>query len=119
MHRRPQEGAGRAPAPAALLVHLEVGAAEVVALVEHLDLRDAAFGSGLGRSDLVVSTKIYWGGSGPNNDKTLNYKHVVEGTYAALERLRAQGMRLTGPLPVPSTRPKGKEGGLLPLERPW
>ncbi len=39
------------------------------------------------RSDLVVSTKIYWGGSGPNNDKTLNYKHCVEGTYAALERL--------------------------------
>jgi voltage-dependent potassium channel beta subunit len=38
------------------------------------------------RSDVVVSTKIYWGGKGPN-DKGLNYKHLVEGTYSALERL--------------------------------
>jgi hypothetical protein len=37
---------GRAPAPAAALVHLEVGAAEVVAAVENLDRRDAAFGGG-------------------------------------------------------------------------
>jgi voltage-dependent potassium channel beta subunit len=38
------------------------------------------------RSDVVVSTKIFWGGKGAN-DKGLNYKHLVEGTYAALERL--------------------------------
>src|SRR5213078_2176381 len=44
MPYRPQEGVGRAPAPAALLVHLEVGAAEVVAVVEHFHRRDAAFG---------------------------------------------------------------------------
>jgi len=39
------------------------------------------------RSDLVVSTKIFWGGDGPN-DRGLSRKHVVEGTTAALERLR-------------------------------
>ncbi|MBI5433645.1 MAG: aldo/keto reductase [Planctomycetes bacterium] len=38
------------------------------------------------RSDVVVSTKIFWGGKGPN-DKGLNRKHLIEGTYAALERL--------------------------------
>lgn len=31
------------------------------------------------RSDYVVSTKIFWGGSGPN-DKGLSRKHVIEGT---------------------------------------
>ena len=31
------------------------------------------------RSDYVISTKIFWGGSGPN-DKGLSRKHVVEGT---------------------------------------
>jgi len=39
------------------------------------------------RSDLVVSTKIFWGGDGPN-DVGLSRKHVVEGTVAALERLQ-------------------------------
>lgn len=38
------------------------------------------------RSDVVVSTKIFWGGKGPN-DKGLSYKHLVEGTRAALRRL--------------------------------
>lgn len=38
------------------------------------------------RSDVVVSTKIFWGGKGPN-DKGLSHKHLVEGTYAALGRL--------------------------------
>ena len=37
------------------------------------------------RSDLVVSTKIFWGGEGPN-DLGLSRKHVLEGTWAALER---------------------------------
>ncbi|KAI9009715.1 NADP-dependent oxidoreductase domain-containing protein [Gaertneriomyces semiglobifer] len=39
------------------------------------------------RSDLVISTKIYWGGSGPN-DKGLSRKHIIEGTKASLERLQ-------------------------------
>lgn len=38
------------------------------------------------RSDIVVSTKIFWGGQGPN-DKGLSRKHVVEGTKASLKRL--------------------------------
>jgi len=37
------------------------------------------------RSDFVVSTKIYWGGEGPN-DRGLSRKHIVEGTDAALRR---------------------------------
>ena len=39
------------------------------------------------RSDLVISTKIFWGGEGPN-DKGLSHKHIVEGTDAALARLQ-------------------------------
>jgi len=39
------------------------------------------------RSDYLVSTKIFWGGEGPN-DRGLSRKHVVEGTDAALKRLR-------------------------------
>ncbi len=39
------------------------------------------------RSGLVISTKIYWGGSGPN-DRGLSRKHVIEGTDAALSRLQ-------------------------------
>lgn len=39
------------------------------------------------RSDLVVSTKIFWGGKGPN-DTGLSRKHIVEGTDAALKRLQ-------------------------------
>jgi voltage-dependent potassium channel beta subunit len=35
----------------------------------------------------VVSTKIFWGGDGPN-DKGLSHKHVVEGLHGALERLK-------------------------------
>ncbi len=35
------------------------------------------------RSDYVVSTKIFWGGEGPN-DRGLSRKHIVEGTDAAL-----------------------------------
>ena len=43
--------------------------------------------AGWKRSDLVVSTKIFWGGDGPN-DKGLSRKHIVEGTNAALARLQ-------------------------------
>ncbi len=39
------------------------------------------------RSDLVLSTKIFWGGSGPN-DRGLSRKHIIEGTDAALKRLQ-------------------------------
>jgi voltage-dependent potassium channel beta subunit len=43
--------------------------------------------SGWKRSDYLVSTKIFWGGEGPN-DRGLSRKHIVEGTDAALRRLR-------------------------------
>lgn len=43
--------------------------------------------AGWKRSDLVVSTKIFWGGAGPN-DRGLSRKHIIEGTNAALERLQ-------------------------------
>ena len=43
--------------------------------------------SGWKRSDFVVSTKIFWGGEGPNV-RGLSRKHVVEGTDAALARLQ-------------------------------
>jgi len=39
------------------------------------------------RSDVVISTKIFWGGSGPN-DQGLSFKHIVEGTQASLDRLQ-------------------------------
>ena len=42
---------------------------------------------GWDRTNLVVSTKIFWGGDGPN-DRGLSRKHVVEGTTAALRRLQ-------------------------------
>ena len=41
------------------------------------------------RSDLVLSTKIFWGGDGPN-DRGLSHKHIVEGTLAALDRLQTK-----------------------------
>ncbi|MEW6746916.1 MAG: aldo/keto reductase [Planctomycetota bacterium] len=43
--------------------------------------------AGWKRSDLVISTKIFWGGEGPN-DKGLSRKHIIEGTKAALTRLQ-------------------------------
>ena len=39
------------------------------------------------RSDLVVSTKIFWGGDGPN-DLGLSRKHIIEGARAAIARLQ-------------------------------
>ncbi len=39
------------------------------------------------RSDLVLSTKIFWGGKGPN-DTGLSRKHLIEGTEASLARMR-------------------------------
>lgn len=40
------------------------------------------------RADLIISTKIFWGGRGVN-DRGLSRKHIVEGTDAALKRLQA------------------------------
>lgn len=42
--------------------------------------------TGWKRSDLVISTKIFWGGKGPN-DTGLSRKHIIEGVNASLERL--------------------------------
>jgi voltage-dependent potassium channel beta subunit len=39
------------------------------------------------REDLVVSTKIFWGGGGPN-DTGLSHKHVIEGLNSALRRFQ-------------------------------
>jgi voltage-dependent potassium channel beta subunit len=41
------------------------------------------------REDLVVSTKIFWGGPGPN-DTGLSWKHLVEGTRNSLKRLQME-----------------------------
>ncbi|MDR3478202.1 MAG: aldo/keto reductase [Gammaproteobacteria bacterium] len=38
------------------------------------------------REDLVLSTKIFWGGNGPN-DTGLSRKHLLEGTKNSLKRL--------------------------------
>ncbi len=43
--------------------------------------------AGWKRSDLVISTKIFWGGHGPN-DRGLSRKHIIEGTQASLARLQ-------------------------------
>ncbi len=43
--------------------------------------------TGWKRSDLVLSTKIFWGGEGPN-DTGLSRKHLIEGANAALKRLQ-------------------------------
>jgi len=42
--------------------------------------------TGWKRSDLVLSTKIFWGGYG-ENDRGLSRKHIIEGTDASLKRL--------------------------------
>lgn len=39
------------------------------------------------RESLVVSTKIFWGGQGPN-DTGLSHKHIIEGVNSALKRLQ-------------------------------
>jgi voltage-dependent potassium channel beta subunit len=43
--------------------------------------------AGWKRSDLVLSTKIFWGGEGVN-DKGLSRKHLIEGLDASLARLQ-------------------------------
>jgi voltage-dependent potassium channel beta subunit len=39
------------------------------------------------REDVVVSTKIFWGGKGPN-DTGLSHKHIIEGMNNSLRRLQ-------------------------------
>lgn len=41
------------------------------------------------REDLVISTKIFWGGKGPN-DSGLSRKHILEGVNASLKRLQME-----------------------------
>ncbi len=41
------------------------------------------------REDLVIATKLYWGGNGPN-DTGLSWKHLVEGVRNSLRRLKLQ-----------------------------
>jgi voltage-dependent potassium channel beta subunit len=43
--------------------------------------------TGWRRSDLVISTKIFWGGKGVN-ERGLSRKHIIEGTNASLSRLQ-------------------------------
>jgi voltage-dependent potassium channel beta subunit len=45
--------------------------------------------AGWRREKLVVSTKIFWGGSAPN-DSGLSHKHVIEGVNKALRRLQME-----------------------------
>jgi len=40
----------------------------------------------IGREDLVVSTKLFWGGTGVNR-RGLSRKHIIEGTKLSLQRL--------------------------------
>jgi voltage-dependent potassium channel beta subunit len=43
--------------------------------------------TGWKRGELVVSTKLFWGGSGPN-DRGLSRKHILEGLDASLGRMK-------------------------------
>ena len=62
--------------------------AEVYAAGESETLMGAAIKrAGWKRSDLVISTKLFWGGKGPN-DSGLSRKHIVEGIDASLKRLQ-------------------------------
>ncbi len=43
--------------------------------------------TGWRRESLVISTKLFWGGEGPN-DQGLSHKHIIEGMSASLRRLQ-------------------------------
>ncbi|OZJ04847.1 hypothetical protein BZG36_02617 [Bifiguratus adelaidae] len=51
-----------------------------------VDMGKAIRKLGIKRSDVVVSTKIFWGGKGVN-DRGLSRKHIIEGLMASLKRL--------------------------------
>ncbi|MBW2525541.1 MAG: aldo/keto reductase [Deltaproteobacteria bacterium] len=62
--------------------------AEVYADGKSEELMGAALKkTGWRRDELVISTKIFWGGKGPNQ-RGLSRKHIVEGTDQALRRLQ-------------------------------
>ena len=64
--------------------------AEVYAAVkEEIVMGNVIKKAGWKRSDLVISTKIFWGGDGPN-DTGLSRKHIIEGTRASLARLQME-----------------------------
>eukprot|EP00882_Tetradesmus_deserticola_P006327 GHRQ01006656.1.p1 GENE.GHRQ01006656.1~~GHRQ01006656.1.p1 ORF type:complete len:325 (+),score=118.04 GHRQ01006656.1:261-1235(+) len=64
--------------------------AEVYAKGQAEDIMGKAFKElGWKRSDLVISTKVFWGGQGPN-DTGLSRKHIIEGTQASLARLQLE-----------------------------
>ena len=67
--------------------------------------------TGWKRSDLVISTKIFWGGKGPN-DAGLSRKHILEGTRS-LAAPPADGLRRPRLLPParPATRPSRRRSG--------
>ncbi len=48
---------------------------------------------GWSRGDLVISTKLFWGGKGPN-DRGLSRKRIIEGTDASLRRLQLEHVDL-------------------------
>ncbi len=52
-------------------------------------LKDAAWP----RESLVLSTKVFWGGDGPN-DRGLSHKHVLEGVHKALRRWQVEYLDL-------------------------
>jgi len=55
------------------------------------------------RESYVLSTKIFWGGDGPN-DSGLSYKHLIEGTNKALKRLQQDYVdRIFSHRPDPNT----------------
>jgi voltage-dependent potassium channel beta subunit len=45
--------------------------------------------TGWKRSDIVLSTKLFWGGDGPN-DQGLSMKHIIEGANASLKRMQVE-----------------------------
>ena len=47
----------------------------------------------LRRESLVISSKVFWGGDGPN-DRGLSAKHVIEACHAALRRLQTDYLDL-------------------------
>lgn len=49
--------------------------------------------SGIPRHSLVLSSKVFWGGDGPN-ERGLSRKHVVEACHGALERLQTDYLDL-------------------------
>jgi aryl-alcohol dehydrogenase-like predicted oxidoreductase len=79
-------------------------------------MHDAAQELGWKRSDIVVSTKIFWGGDGPN-DQGLSRKHLIEGTRASLHRLQLDYVDvLFCHRPDPNTPVEARNGLIRRLE---